>query len=145
MFKKEQNLNNLSEAETIIGESVQVKGNFESNGNIIVNGLLDGEIKTKGAILVGDKSIINANIKAGEMAVKGEITGNLSIKGYLSISSSAKILGDIECAQISIEKGAEINGNVVINNKSKSEKKEEAKKEDDETQTSKTQADKDKE
>jgi cytoskeletal protein CcmA (bactofilin family) len=124
MFKKEQNLSNLNEAETIIGESVQVKGNFESNGNIIINGLLDGDIKTKGAILVGDKAKIKANIKAGEMAVKGEVNGNLSIKGYLSISASARLLGDIECAQISIEKGAEINGKVVINNKNKNEKKE---------------------
>ncbi len=130
MFKKEQNLNNLNEAETIIGESVQVKGNFESNGNIIINGLLDGEIKTKGAILVGDKSKINANIKAGEMAVKGEINGNLSVKGYLSISNSAKVLGDIDCAQISIEKGAEINGKVVINNKNKNEKADINKKEE---------------
>jgi cytoskeletal protein CcmA (bactofilin family) len=114
MFKKEQNLNNLNEAETIIGESVQVKGNFESNGNIIVNGILDGEIKTKGAILVGDKAKISANIKAEEMAVKGEIVGNLKIGGYLSIGGSAKVLGDIECTQISIEKGAEINGKVVV-------------------------------
>lgn len=125
MFKKEQNLNNLNEAETIIGESVQVKGNFESNGNIIINGMLDGEIKTKGAILVGDKSKINANIEAEEMAVKGNISGNLKINGYLSIGGSAKILGDIECAQISIEKGAEINGKVIINNrKAKSTQKE---------------------
>lgn len=131
MFKKEQNLNNLNEAETIIGESVQVKGNFESNGNIIINGMLDGEIKTKGAILVGDKSKINANIKSNEMAVKGEINGNLKVKGYLSVSASAKILGDIECAQISIEKGAEINGKVIIYNKN--EKQETIKKEFEET------------
>ncbi|MDD3711307.1 MAG: polymer-forming cytoskeletal protein [Patescibacteria group bacterium] len=117
MFKKEQNLNNLNEVETIIGESVQVKGNFESNGNIIVNGILDGEIKTKGAILVGDKAKINANIKAEEMAVKGKVIGNLKINGYLSIGGSAGVLGDIECSQISIEKGAEINGNIVVNEK----------------------------
>lgn len=117
MFKKEDVLSNINEAETIIGESVQVKGEFESNGNIIINGLLEGNIRTKGTILVGERSKINANIEAEEMLIKGEINGNLKINGYLSIKESAKIIGDIECLQISIEKGAEINGQVSIANK----------------------------
>ncbi len=116
MFKKENGLSNFNEAETIIGESVQVKGNFESNGNIVINGILNGEIKTKGSILVGDKAKISANISAEEISVRGQITGNLKINGYIAIGSSAKIFGDIECSQISVEKGAEINGKVILNN-----------------------------
>ena len=114
MFKKDQNFENFTEAETIIGESVLVKGNFESNGNLIINGSLEGEIKTRGAVLVGEKSKKNANISAQEMMVKGNIVGNLSVSEYLAIGESAKILGDIECSQISIERGAEINGRVII-------------------------------
>lgn len=126
MFKKQDLLNNINDAETIIGESVQVKGHFESNGNIIINGSLEGDIKTKGAILVGEKSRINANIEAEEMVIKGEINGNLKVNGYLSIKELAKIVGDIECAQISIEKGAEINGQVTIaSKKSKNNKEDE--------------------
>lgn len=117
MFKKDEKLTDFNEAETIIGESVQVKGHFENNGNVIINGSLDGEIKTKGAILVGEKAKITANVEAEEMIVKGSINGNLKIYGYLAIGESAKIFGDIECLQISIEKGAEINGQVSINNK----------------------------
>lgn len=123
MFKKDQKFENFTEAETIIGESVLVKGNFESNGNLIINGSLEGEIKTRGAVLVGEKSKINANISAQEMMVKGNVVGNLSVSDYLAIGESAKILGDIECSQISIERGAEINGQVSINGqKNKKEK-----------------------
>jgi len=117
MFKKDEKTTDFNEAETIIGESVQVKGHFENNGNVIINGSLDGEIKTKGAILVGEKAKITANVEAEEMIVKGNVNGNLKIYGYLAIGESAKIFGDIECLQISIEKGAEINGQVSINNK----------------------------
>lgn len=124
MFKKESTLSNFNEAETIIGESVQVKGNFESTGNIIINGILNGEIKTKGSILVGDKAKISANISAEEISVKGQIIGNLKINGYLAIGASAKIFGDIECSQISVEKGAEINGKVLLNNLKNNKKSE---------------------
>lgn len=117
MFKKDNQIGSIDQAETIIGESVQVKGYFESDGNIVINGLLEGEIKTKGNIFIGEKSKISASIEAEEMLVKGKVTGNLKIGGYLSIGGSAKIKGDIECVQISIEKGAEINGKVTINEK----------------------------
>ena len=46
------------------------------------------------------------------MVVKGNIEGSIKVFGYLSIGETAKILGDIECIQISIEKGAQINGKV---------------------------------
>ncbi len=117
MFKKDERSNNLNEAETVIGESVQVKGNFESSGDLIINGSLEGEIKTKGFILVGEMAKINANIRAAEMTVGGEIKGNLKIKSFLSVKKSAKIFGDIECLQVAIEKGAEINGQMTILNK----------------------------
>ena len=123
MFKKDEKINDFNEAETIIGESVQVKGHFENNGNVVINGSLDGEIKTKGAILVGEKAKITANIQAEEMIVKGNIEGSIKVFGYLSIGETAKILGDIECIQISIEKGAQINGKVSISNEIEKEDK----------------------
>ena len=121
MFKKDEKINDFNEAETIIGESVQVKGQFENYGNVVINGSLDGEMKTKGAILIGEKAKITANIQAEEMVVEGDVKGDIKVFGYLSIKETAKILGDIECLQISIEKGAEINGNLSISNKTKEE------------------------
>jgi cytoskeletal protein CcmA (bactofilin family) len=116
MLKKNEKPVSLNEAETIIGESVQVKGHFESNGNIVVNGSLEGEIKTKGFVFIGDKANIDASVEAEEMSVKGKITGNINIKGYLSLGSSAEILGDINCSQLSIEKGAQVNGKISMGN-----------------------------
>lgn len=109
MFNKEDRSNN-KEAETIIGPSVKVSGEFNGNGNIIVEGIFDGNLKTSGNLYVGDKAKIKANIEAKEARIGGEITGNIKVDGHLEISSSAKILGDIVCANISIAKGAILNG-----------------------------------
>jgi cytoskeletal protein CcmA (bactofilin family) len=125
MLKKDKKLSNLNEAETVIGESVQVKGDFESNGDLIINGSLEGEIKTKGFILVGEMAKINANISAEEMTIDGEVRGDLKIRSYLSVKKSAKIFGDIECLQIAIEKGAEINGQMTISKKEEKNSKKE--------------------
>jgi cytoskeletal protein CcmA (bactofilin family) len=112
MFKQEEkdDKKNLREAETIIGPSVMVKGNFHGEGNIIVEGGIEGSIKTTSSLLVGSSAKINASVEAKEAKIGGEINGPITINGYLEITETARINGDIEAAQISIAKGAVING-----------------------------------
>jgi cytoskeletal protein CcmA (bactofilin family) len=104
----------VNEFETIIGPSVKVKGDFNSQGNIIVQGIVDGNLKTAGSLEVGDKAKVTANIDAREAKIGGEIKGNVKVKGFLEITAGAKIFGDIEAAALSIEHGAVFNGKCVM-------------------------------
>ncbi len=110
MFNKENNEINYKEAETIIGPSIKVKGNFHGQGNIIIEGVVEGSIKTSNFLLIGNKAKVTATIEAKEAKIGGEIHGNIKVDGYLEISSTAKIFGDIEANKISIEKNAILNG-----------------------------------
>ncbi len=114
MFKQQDEKQNFKEVETIIGPSVKVKGNFNGQGNIIVEGIVEGNLKTSGNILIGNKSVITANVNAKEARVGGRINGNIKIKGYLEITASARISGDIECSSLSIEQGAILNGKCIM-------------------------------
>jgi cytoskeletal protein CcmA (bactofilin family) len=116
MFKKDEEVT-IKNAETIIGPSIKVKGNFHGQGDIIVEGILDGEIKTSNNLLIGSKAKINANIEAKQAKVSGEIHGNLHINGYLELTETAKIFGDIQVESISIENGAQFNGVCTMNKK----------------------------
>ena len=99
------------EAETIIGSSVKVEGNFICEGNMIIDGMVKGKIETNGFLQVGDKAVITADVKAGNGKVGGEIQGNVKVSGYLELTSSAKIFGDVEAGSMSMERGALLNGN----------------------------------
>lgn len=114
MFNKENENINIKEAETIIGPSIKVKGNFHGQGNIIIEGQVEGSIKTNGFLLIGNKSVISANIEAKNAKVNGLVSGNLKIDGYLEIGNTANIKGDMEAKSISIGKGAQINGRVCM-------------------------------
>jgi cytoskeletal protein CcmA (bactofilin family) len=116
MFNRDQKDFNVKEAETIIGASVKVKGNFHGQGNIIIEGEVEGNIKTNKYLLVGSGAKITASIEASEAKVSGIINGNFSIKGYLEISSGANITGDIAASELSIERGAIINGKCTMTN-----------------------------
>lgn len=122
MFKNNNN-NASSNAETIIGPSIKVKGNFHGDGNIIIEGMVEGSVKTNSFLLVSSKAKILADIKAKDAKIGGEINGNIRVEGYLEILSTAKIFGDVEAALISIEKGAILNGKCLMT-KNKPENKE---------------------
>lgn len=109
MFGKNED-KKMGDIETIIGPSVLVKGNFTSNGNVVVEGNLEGHIKSGGKIIVGQSAKITADIEAEAADIGGEVVGNLTVKGNLTIKSGAKIEGDVKCSSISIEEGGLLNG-----------------------------------
>jgi cytoskeletal protein CcmA (bactofilin family) len=113
MFNRDEKLQ-LKEAETIIGPSVKVKGEFNGQGDIIVEGVLEGSLKTGNRLRVGDKAKIKASIEAKDSSISGEVTGNIKIKGFLELTATARITGDVEAASIAIEKGAQINGRITM-------------------------------
>lgn len=121
MFNKNEQ-GGLKEVETIIGPSVKVKGDFHGQGNIVVEGILEGSLKTGGSVYLGDKAKITADIEAKEARISGVVHGNIKIKGYLEITSSAKIMGDIEASSLSVARGAILNGKCAMAGEEKSAK-----------------------
>lgn len=113
MFNKENRPEKFKDAETIIGPSIKVKGNFHGQGNIIIEGNLEGSLKTEANLFVGDHARIVANIEAQEAIINGEIKGNVKVKKYLAIGKTAKIFGDLQYGEISVDKGGIINGQLL--------------------------------
>ncbi len=113
MFNKDKKPEKFKDAETVIGASIKVKGNFHGQGDIVIEGQLDGNLRTEANLFIGDKAKIVANIEASDAIINGEIKGSLKIHQYLAVGPTARIIGDISCSEISIERGAIINGQII--------------------------------
>ena len=120
MFNKETEEATSQNAETVIGASIKVKGDFHGEGDIIIEGSVEGEISTKQFVSVGSSAKIIANITAKNAKIAGNITGDLKIDGYLEILSTAVINGFVSAQEISIEKGAILDGKLSMKNDSQS-------------------------
>jgi cytoskeletal protein CcmA (bactofilin family) len=110
MFNKNQDFNSSKNIETIIGPSVKVEGDFKGEGDLIIEGILIGNLQTKNNLKIGQNAIVEAEIKANNAFISGKIKGNITVKGKLEITSTAVILGDIKAQIISIESGALVKG-----------------------------------
>lgn len=98
--------------ETVVGPSVQVEGDFVSEGNIIVKGVVSGSVKTSQLLRVEEGAKILANVKAGNAVISGHIKGNIRAASSIELTASAQVLGDISCQTLAVEPGALIHGKV---------------------------------
>jgi cytoskeletal protein CcmA (bactofilin family) len=114
MFNKDNKMERFKDAETIIGGSIKVKGNFQGQGDIVIEGSIEGSLKTEANLFIGSQAKVVASIEAKDATINGEVRGNIKAKNYLAIGENAKIFGDIQYGEISISRGAIINGQLLM-------------------------------
>ncbi|MFA6511940.1 MAG: polymer-forming cytoskeletal protein [Patescibacteria group bacterium] len=104
-------------AETIIGPSVHVEGNFQGAGDIVVEGSVAGTLKTTSNVRIGESAKVKADIECDTIYVAGEVRGNIIAKGQLEITQSGKVQGNVACTVLSIAPGAKLHGKCAMNGK----------------------------
>lgn len=114
MFKREELDTGNNEVETVIGPSVKVEGDFAAAGNVVVEGAVNGNLKTDQHLRVGERAKIAANVNAGSALVAGEILGDITVREHLEITSTGKIFGDIRTKVLAVAAGAVLNGKTQV-------------------------------
>ncbi len=100
------------EVETVVGPSVNVEGDFASEGNITVKGSVAGSVHTSKHLSVEEGARILANVRAGSARVAGEVKGNMKIKDSLELTSTARVMGDVEVKTLVVAAGALVFGKI---------------------------------
>ncbi len=106
-------MDNNPRGSLFVGEGVIVKGTFEVPEMAVVAGLVEGELNTK-EVLVDATGIVNGRINAEIVEIRGEVTQGLHVTSHLNIKSSAKITGLTQYAEMSVEKGAKLSGELRV-------------------------------
>jgi len=120
MFKEENPAKDIKSAETIIGPSVRVEGDFISEHDIIIDGQVVGNISTSNNLRIGKGAIVKAKIDAKNAYISGKVVGNVSVKEKLKITESASIKGNISAKILEIEQGASLIGQCKVEPKNDS-------------------------
>src|ERR1017187_9707100 len=71
----------------VLTSEVEIKGNLKFTGELAFEGKLDGEIQTDGVLTLGDSAVINGNINAQSVVVRGKINGNINAKEKIEIKA----------------------------------------------------------
>lgn len=98
------------EVETIVGPSVKVEGDFNSQGNVLIQGIVSGNVKTDKYLQVEEGAKIMASVRADSAKISGEVQGNVRAKNTIELTPTARVVGDIEAKTLIIAPGAVLHG-----------------------------------
>jgi cytoskeletal protein CcmA (bactofilin family) len=108
-------MNEPNTAKNVLTSAVEIKGNLKFTGELSFDGKLDGEIHTDGILNLGDSAVINGNINAQSVVVRGKITGNINAKEKIEIKAKAELFGDIRATKLVVEEGVTFVGKTEVN------------------------------
>jgi len=99
---------------TVIARGVKVEGEFMSQGDVIIEGEVNGRVSTSGLLTIGTEAKLKAEVNADDAVVAGTIEGTVTVKKRLELKSTAKIMGDVACETAMVEAGAVLHGKCSI-------------------------------
>ncbi len=93
---------------SVVGMDLTINGNLASNGEIQVEGEVQGDIKCA-SLIVGDNARVTGEVVAEDIVIRGNMMG--TIKGMrVTLQSSSHVEGDIFHKSLAIEQGAFFEG-----------------------------------
>lgn len=99
---------------TTIGADAVFKGELSFEKGVRLLGRFEGEIASTGELLVADGAALQGNVKAGAIRIDGTVTGNIDAGTKVSLTSSARLEGDVQAQRLEVAEGAVLIGRCVV-------------------------------
>ena len=105
-----------------LGASLHVKGEITGHEDLHIDGTVEGLVHLEDRKLtIGASAKVTADIIAREVAVFGNVKGNLRARDRIEIKKDGSVNGDLTTARISIEDGAYFKGSIEIDKSAEKE------------------------
>lgn len=99
---------------SIVAEGTTVRGDFETVGNLRVDGKIIGNIFSSANVAIGKGGSVEGNITAAMVKISGRVQGNLEVSGRLILDATAVLIGEVKTKLLSVEEGAVFNGKMTM-------------------------------
>jgi len=93
----------------VVAKNTAIIGDIISEGDFRIDGTLEGNIKTKGRVIIGISGSVKGKIDAVNSDIEGKFSGDLLVQETLTIKATAIISGDVVIGKLSVEPGATFN------------------------------------
>ncbi|HJT22352.1 MAG TPA: polymer-forming cytoskeletal protein [Nitrospira sp.] len=95
---------------TLLARGVRLKGEIRVEGTVRIDGRLEGDIHTKGQVIIGEEGLVQGTITAGTVISSGRIKAKVSAIERVQLLKTAILIGEIHSPVLMMEEGAKIQG-----------------------------------
>ena len=95
---------------TLLAKGVVLKGEIHVEGTVRIDGRLDGDIQTKGQVIIGEDGLVQGTITAGTVISSGRIKAKVMADERVQLMRTATLIGEVLTPVLIIEEGAKLQG-----------------------------------
>lgn len=96
--------------DTIMGEDLDFSGSLSFSDPLMIKGKFSGDIKSTGILFIEANAVVEADISALDVQIRGEVIGNVEANDSVQLFSSARVIGDITAPKVKMENGCYFSG-----------------------------------
>lgn len=111
MFSRNDRAGAGSAIPSIIGTSMKVSGDLDSEGAVQIEGTIHGDVRCA-EVTVGRAANVLGNIHADVANIHGTVSGEIRAQSVV-LSATARVTGDVVHEDLTIEAGAYIEGQMM--------------------------------
>jgi cytoskeletal protein CcmA (bactofilin family) len=93
-----------------LDNGTEVTGELQFTNTLRIDGAFHGSILSKDRLIVGEGAVVHADIKVGDIEIRGQVYGNVAVERQAEILSTGVLRGDVHSAVLIIQAGATFEG-----------------------------------
>lgn len=93
-----------------LGAQTEFTGKLSFDGIVHLDGHFQGEIISRGTLVIGSESIVEAEIHSNSLKISGEVRGDITATEKIELFPPAKVYGNIKTPSLIIEEGVIFEG-----------------------------------
>lgn len=96
--------------DTILSPDIDFTGTLYFEKPFMIRGRVSGEINATGLLVIDEDAVVNANIHALRVLIRGQVKGDVTAAEKVEITVTGKLAGNVTSPEIFMETGCVFNG-----------------------------------
>ncbi len=109
-WKRRASTRSRKKLTAFLDEGSEIEGKYTFSGTVLLNGKFQGEIASPDTLIIGERGVVNASVRAGTLVVNGELVGDVHASERVELAGKARVFGDLESPVIILEEGVMFEG-----------------------------------
>ncbi len=97
---------------TVIGVSLNIRGDISADENITIEGTVEGTIETTHDVIVAPDGKVRADIRAATVTISGRVKGDVFATNKVDLTPSGQLEGNIQAPKLAIAESAMFKGSI---------------------------------
>lgn len=101
---------------SLLEKDLEINGDIAFQNNLYIHGRVNGNISapmdSRATLYVQEDSEVVGEIRAPLVIIAGRIAGDIFATRRITLKSTAQVNGNVHYAEMQMDEGAEINGNI---------------------------------